>query len=97
MTISVHDIEPGQLGLVAHKLRTTEPNFLVPQQDPKFLISGQPWKWAGHIEHGTFVLIIERLTDGTSEFDYYKVIWGEEVGWINAKHLINPRMNADES
>lgn len=64
------------------------------------IVNNKPLVKSLHIPHGSLVLVLKEATllptaESTKEnkrpfIFYYKVLWREEICWIEKKYLINP-------
>jgi hypothetical protein len=108
----IHELSPGQIGVVAHDLKPyvwnawienheyVENNPFVSMFGSVPIFNNKPLILNFHIPHGNFVLVLSEplllatiasIKDSKEPFAfYYKVLWGEEVCWIEKKYLINP-------
>ena len=105
MNIDVHELKPGALGLIAHKMKPHELNAwvkrvggdLTPYYSSDLLhLDGSLYMLDKHIPHSTLVLIVSKkqlknYVDTT--WTFYKVIWNEMIYLVRRDLVINPRAN----
>lgn len=102
----VHGLKPGELGLVAHKMRNHELNAWVrragsPPSSRYFpsdlVFHGNLYVLDLHIPHSTMVLVLSENQLRNVSFStfqlFYQVIWNEMVCFVKRDLVINPHAN----
>ena len=106
MNIDVHELKPGALGLIAHKMKPHELNAWVKRigVDPIPYYSsdllypdGSLYMLDKHIPHSTLVLVVSKKQlkkcYSNTSWPFYTVIWNEMIYLVKRDLVINPHAN----
>lgn len=99
MNPDVHHLEPGNLGLVAHKMKLYEFNGWTRKQvsEPS---GDSVWSLTHHIPHGTLVLILSfhRMNCAIhGDPNFYQILWDETCLFVARSLVYNPYVDCRKS
>lgn len=96
----VHDLKPGSLGVIAHKMKPTEENAWVPDHQAKLAYvhcNGVGYALKHHIPHGTIVMVVKEVSVTTYPAVpawFYEIIWSDLICLVRRELVINPHLNS---
>jgi hypothetical protein len=107
MKKDVHDLNPGELAIVAIKPNATSFNALTKTHNQfggsnvHYFLAGELWKYTLSIPHGSIVLVVSKhkvtWTFNNLSIDMYKIIYQDGIYLIKVNSLINPYFNESET